>query len=386
MINKKAVAILGAILLLIIGTVGFLLYQRSQNKTEDVTDTDPDQVVVVEPTPTPEPTEEVVEPTPEPTIIPQPSGESVKLTEVETLGPVLFYQGNGIAFLNAKGQLFQADLQENNGTAKIGNLQELVIPQRSNITKVLWPNSGNNFMIERTEIGEKRYSVYVSDKGEYVDLPKQVISAVWMPGGQQILYVWAESDGKSTLNIANADNTGWVTVTDFWEPDNAVSVSPDGRSVAFYQSGNQTETNKLNLVTIDGKVFKSAVKDGLNYGALWSPDSRFLAFAKLIAGRALLHYVNLNNGDVKSTDLELSSLDQIVWSADSKWIYGGSLGSSGQTELYKLDVATGEAKGYDVGQVDIREPFLNSTGTILFFRNASDDNKLYYVGLSSLSN
>lgn len=384
MINKKAVAILGAILLLIIGTVGFLIYQRSQN-TDTTEITPPPPAVIVDDTPPPPVDTPPSEVPPTETPPPAPVVTSAKLTESGVLGPVLFYQGNGIAYLNSQGQLFQADLQESSGQVGLANLQELVIPQRSSINRVLWPDAGNNFMVERTDSGQVRFSVYLSEKGEYVDLPPQVVSAVWLPGGQQILYVWTETDGKSTLNISNADNTNWITITDFWEPDNAITVSPDGRSVAFYQTKNQTEPNKLNLVTIDGKVFKSAVPAGVNKGALWSPDSRNILFLKREGAASNLWMVNLMNGETKNLNIILDSLDKVVWSQDSKTIYaGGSLDGAGE-QLHKIDVASGAIQSFEVGNGDVREPFLNSTASVLFFRNAADNNRLYYINLSNLS-
>lgn len=392
MINKKAVAILGAILLLILGTVGFLLYQRSKNKTTtDNTTPPPAAEVVVDPNPPIEqtpPTETPPAETPPPQDqTPPPSNSSVvvnKLTDSEGLSPAIFVQGYGLAYLNSEGQLYQASLQEAEGKIQVSDLQELVIPQKLDVKKVLWPDAGNNFIVQRMESGQERFSIYISDRGEFVDMPSKVTYMNWMPGGQEILYVWFDG-GKSTLNIANADGSNWKKLVDFWEPDNYISVSPDGRRIAFYQSQNQNEPNKLNVVTIDGKVFKSVVKEGHNYGAMWSPDSKnILYLRRTIGGVKTLWVVNSNTGEARDLGVELASLDKVVWSQDSRSIYAGGSVGGGSEQLHKIDAQSGQRTSLDLSiPSDIWEPTLNSTATALFFRNALDGNKLYYVSLSN---
>src|SRR3989338_7870768 len=105
--NKKAITILGAIFLLIVGTIGFLIYQKRSKGTN----TPPPATVSPTPPPavepTPSPTEEPTpiptdEPIPTPTEEPAPPVSNsgvVKLTDSEVLSHVLFYQGNGEAFL-----------------------------------------------------------------------------------------------------------------------------------------------------------------------------------------------------------------------------------------------------------------------------------------------
>src|SRR6185436_18764040 len=157
--NRRAIAILGAIFLLIVGTLGFFLYQR-QHKNKLATE----QQQTEQPTPQPTPTEE---PTPEPTA----SAKAIKLSDDEVVSPVLFFQGNGITYFNSQGQLFQTDLQNSSGTVLLSNKRELTIALKSGITKILWPVSGNNFLAELGSGTSRRWSFYDSSKGIYTDLP-----------------------------------------------------------------------------------------------------------------------------------------------------------------------------------------------------------------------
>lgn len=383
MLNRKAIAILGAIFLLIIGTLGFLIYQRQSAKK--VADS---AVTPVEEQNT-ELTEEIpVEP--EPIEVPETSSDTdgaVKVSDDQVVSPVLFFQGNGITYFTSTGQLYQVDLLNSSDKYITSNKRELTISPKSGISKILWPSAGNNFIAEIQSGSSRRWSFYNSDTGAYVDLPSQITSLSWMPGGDKIAYIWLDSKGDSTLNIASPDNSNYQTVADIWEDDDEINVSPDGQSILFYQRSNPSPTNSINLTTPDGKVFRSVVKDGYNYGVLWSPDSRKFLFGKRESSgssRYQLWVADLSSGEVKNLGVS-GSIEKAIWSKDSQYVYaavGAQSGlGSGQDKLMKLGVSSGEAKEYDLKiSVDARDLFFSSNGDAMFFKNAQDG-ALYYIKL-----
>lgn len=383
--NKKAITILGAIFLLIVGTLGFLIYQRRANNTV-VTAPPPPPVQVLPPPPAdPLPPPVEILPPPPPTA----SGGAVVLTDTEAVSPVLFYQGNGVSYFNSQGQLFQQDLTVSATGVSLSNIRELSVPLKAGLKRVLWPDAGNNYIVEFETAGKKSWSVYVADRGEYVDLPEQVVSINWMPGGDKILYVWVDSSGVATLNVANPDNTGYQVVTDFWEPENDISISPDSKTVLFWQTQNKESPNPINQVTADGKVFKSVVKEGYNLGGVWSPDSRKFLFLQLdpTTQSYQLWVANTFSGEIRNLNV-YTSLDKVVWTADSQAVFAaapklstGLVTESGDT-FFKINLATGDSTevnpNMSVNAVDL---FLTSAQDNLLFRNLQD-NKLYYLPVS----
>ena len=372
--NKRAIAILGAIFILIVGALGFLIYSRSKsNNTESATE----QIVE---TPVVEETPIIEEPT-------APQAQAVRLTDDAVISPILFYQGNGISYFNSAGQLFQTDLDDSDGKALLSNKRELSIALLSDISRILWPQAGNGFLAESVSAGKFSWRHYDSVKSSYIDIPYDVFSLDWMPTGDKIVYVWVDANGKATLNIGNPDTTGYQVLTTFYESDNIVKVSPDGRQILFYSAqSTDTSKNPITMVSIDGKVFQTVVADGYNSGVLWSPDSKKFLFGKRDPGtqKFNLWVADLTSGEIKSLGVA-SSVTKAVWTKDGQSVFVGvpNSGIAGQgltqDSLYKISVSSGSQEQFDPGvTVDAQNLFLNSAENILFFKNAQDGS-LYYI-------
>jgi hypothetical protein len=379
--NKRAIAILGAIFILIVGTLGFLLYQRqhrnklaAQNKVNQENTT---------PAPTPEPTP--------PTNTPDNSGsgKAIKLTDDEIVSPVLFFQGNGITYFNSQGQLFQTDLQSSSGNVLLSNKRELTIALKSGIGKIVWPQLGNNFIAELGSGSSRTWSFYDSAKGSYVDLPNQIVSLDWLPSSDKIMLVYADSTGKATLNTANPDGSNYQTVTAMYEADDQISVSPDGKSILFWRTQNREAVNPISFLSPDGKVYKAIVTDGYNFGVKWSPDSQKFVFGKRDPQTQTyqLWLADLVSGAVKNLGVTTTP-EKTVWTKNGQYVYAAvpTTGSAGngltQDTIMKINTSTLDKEEFLPGtSVDAQNLFLDLTENNLFFKN-NQDRALYYIDIS----
>src|SRR6476469_1499716 len=342
---------------MIVATLGFLIYQHSKSKTP---------APVAQETPAVEETPPVQEP--------EPTNGAVRLTDESVVSPILFYQGNGISYFNAQGQLFQTDLQVTDGAALLSNKKELSIALKANIARILWPATGNNFIAEFKNGSKSTWSVYETSKAAYTDIPSQVYSLDWMPGGDKIMFVWVDGNGKATLNISNPDTSGYQTLAEFYEPDNVISVSPDGKNVLFHRTQTaDSSKNTINMVSADGKTFTAIVKDGYNTGVKWSPDSSKFLFTKRDSGtqKFTLWMANISTGEVRNLGVS-TSVDKAVWSKDGASVFAGvpTTGVAGQgltqDALYKITISTGEQQQFDPGvAVDAEDLFLSTDEQIL---------------------
>ncbi|GEM_PF-717642 len=395
--NKRAIAILGAIFILIVGTLGFLIYSKTAKKTPPAANV---PAVAVQP-----PAENSQNNSGNNNnggnsgsqngnnngnSSSTPATPFVKLTSDQVVSPVLFYNGNGITYFDKQGQLFQSDLQGTGSSLMLAQKRQLSIPQKAGITKILWPQKGDNFIAEIDSANGRIWSLYNSQSGSFVDFPRQIISVGWEPSGNQILYIWLEN-GKATLNVSNPDTSGYKQVAEMWETDDAINVSPDGQSVLYYRSESQDVSNAINLTTPDGKLWKTLVKEGYNFGVLWSPDSQKFLFGKKdpVTLQYKLWYYNLQTGEVKNLSLN-TTVDKAVWANDSTSVYaavpangsasGGALTSD---TIVRIDTQTTLKKEFVPSPltIDGENLLLNSSETRLFFRNAQDGG-LYYLDLT----
>lgn len=378
--NKKAIALLGGIFILIVGTLGFVIYSRTKTKA-----------------PTNTPTTELPANTDTPTAPATPTTETpvggevraIRLSDDSVLSPILTYQKNGISFFDLTGKLYQTDVQISDTGVLLSGRKELGITPKNGIKKIIWPPAGNYFLAEQVVDSGRRWSLFDPNRNTYVDLPRQVRSIDWMPKGDQVVYIWVDDAGKSSMSIAAPDTSGYRKIIDMFQTDNQIDVSPDGTKVAFYRNQNQDPTkNVINLTGLDGKQVSALVAEGYNRGVNWSPDSRKFLFNKRdpATQRFVLWVADTVTKEVKSLGV-VSSTGKAVWSNDSQLIYIGEpvRGNAdlGLTEdnLAIINVNNASKQIIELGvAADIQDSFLSADGGILFFRNGQD-NSLYYLKL-----
>ncbi len=372
--NKRAIAILGAIFLLIVGTLGFLIYQRSRKSASTPVTQTPANSQPVSNT-------QAFQPAPPDNSASNNAGGAKKLTDEAVVSPVLFYQGNGVSYLNTQGQLFQNDLQNANGTITLANKREITIPLKSGIARILWPPSGNNFIAEFNSGGKKTWSFFNGSTAQYADLPTQITTLDWLPGGDKIIYIWLGADGKSVLKTSNADGSGFKTVADIKKDDDQIYVSPDGKSILFHETKNSLAVNSIFLTVPDGQTFKQLIASGYNLGIRWAPDSRKFVYGKKDAATS---QYGLWLGDIVSGEIKFLGIatipEKVVWSSDSQTIYAAV-----PDKIVQLKLTSDLKQEYDLGSgVDARELFLDNSQSNLFFKNFQDG-ALYYLNLNNIN-
>ncbi len=372
--NKKAIAILGAIFLLIIAVLGFLIYQKYSTKTTAAPAAKTATTTAISQTPA----------TITPTVAPSGPGSLTQLTTSPVVSPTLFFNGSGITYFSPNGNLYQAGLIGATGSPlQLASSTNLSITQKSGITKILWPPAGNNFMAEVNTGTGTVFSYFNSQTGVYTDLAPQITALDFLPSGDQIMYIWLQN-GQATLNISNPDSSNWKKVSDMWETDDQISISPDGSNILYYETQNASSTNPIYLTTPDGKTWKTLVPTGYNLGVLWSPDGQKFLFGQKNSstGNYQLWLYNMLTGSAAPLNIS-SSADRAVWGPDSSTVYAAVPGNSGSDTFVKINIATLTPTNYSgfTQTVNAQDLFLSQDGTKLFFWNQADGN-LYYLDVS----
>ena len=193
---------------------------------------------------------------------------------------------------------------------------------RSISSAALGPNGKRALFEARGEI----FTVPV-EKGDARNLTRSSGAAdrapVWSPDGQRVAWFSDEGAGYRLL-IGNADGLGTpraIAIGDAkmaWSP----AWSPDGSHIAFVD--NKVRIRVVNLAS--GNIAVADTGGGSTdlqaLRPMWSPDSKWLAYAKTYPNQFRRVVVwSLANGRKQALTDALASAAEPVWDANGRWLY-----------------------------------------------------------------
>ena len=121
----------------------------------------------------------------------------------------------------------------------------------------------------------------------------------WMPDGKQLQVVRARSDRTSQIGTVTIQDGTFRSLKSLeWRVPNALSLSPDGRYLAYnVPAGEAGSPRDIVVLATDGSQETTAVKNPANDSfPQWSPDGSQLLFLSDRTGRNSLWMVPIQNG------------------------------------------------------------------------------------------
>jgi tricorn protease len=197
-----------------------------------------------------------------------------------------------------------------------------------------------------------------------VDARKSITNWNLSPDGQQALLeahgdIWTVRTDKGTARALTKSSGA---------AERDASWSPDGRRIAYFSDA--TGEYQLYILNADGNGAPKQLTHldaGFRHRTVWSPDSRRIAFHDS-TGSIYLHSVE--SGETSKIDRDpLVRSPHLSWSPDSRWLaYArGAEGSRRYTAIWLYDVEANQAHQVTGGFFNDLWPTFDSTGNYLFF-------------------
>jgi Tol biopolymer transport system component len=183
--------------------------------------------------------------------------------------------------------------------------------------------SGNTSPVELAELGGNVDTPEVSRDGRKLVFVRETFDS----------NVWCLH-----LDAPAGNETGRERVLASTLRDQNVSLSPDGRTLAF--ESNRGGSYEIWLASPDGSHTRRLTAMGMTSSPRWSPDGRQIAFDATQAGKAELYVIPSAGGTPRRLISDPTDTQQPIWSPDGKWIYYCSI-RSGEREIWRIPASGG---------------------------------------------
>lgn len=169
----------------------------------------------------------------------------------------------------------------------------------------------------------------------------------------------------------------------------STAISSQGDKIAFI-GDREGDVELVIISSIDGQIIRRLIKaqysagyENLHLfqgGMSWSPDDRFLTFAARAYGSDVLYILDAEDGSIHNKyHLDLDAIYSPQFSHDGDEIAFSGF-KDGQTDIYVLDVASGNLQKVTDDVYTDKQPSFSEHGSIAFVSDRPDSSEGYRYG------
>ena len=211
----------------------------------------------------------------------------------------------------------------------------------------------------------------------------------WSPDAKRLAFVWVR-DGQADLWSIDINSLSTQQITKSPHNDLHPHWSPDGRSLLFtrYREGNESSAERLDLVMIDadGSNEKQLTTgSSASYGS-WSPDGKRIAYWRYFDDNADIAIADADGRNERRLTTDSAFDGWPSWSPDSQRLAFARVIDDSSTELYVLDICSGDLRLIDAPAGRKTSPKWGVDGrSLLFDRGYQGQTGVWQVDLEALA-
>ncbi len=260
-------------------------------------------------------------------------------------------------------------------TRKITNHDEYDVKWPSSDPRsIVYENGGYLYVLDLATEQARKIAVEIPDdrvltRSEFVPVEDYVTDYSLSPDGKRSLFV-ARGDvftvPEKKGNTRNLNNTSGAR-------EKNATWSPDGKWIAYLSD--RTGEDEFYLVPQDGKGEEVQITTNghcFRFAPAWSPDSKKLLFADK---NLRLYYVDTESKKVTFVDSTKNwEIRDYSWSPDSRWIAYAKPAQSGFSSIFLYSLEDEEIHRVTEDFTDDGEPVFDPEGRYLYFFSNRDFN------------
>jgi tricorn protease len=300
-----------------------------------------------------------------------------RITDWEGTDTSPMWYENKIYFVSDRdhtANIFCYDL-DTKKTRKITNHDEYDVKWPSlGPQSIVYENGGYLYVLDLKIEQTKKITVQIPDdraltRSEYISVSDYIADYNLSPDGKRALFA---ARGDVFTVPAEKGNTRDITNTSGAREKNCI-WSPDGKWIAYISD--RTGEDEIYIVPQDGKGEEVRITtDGhcFRFPCFWSPDSKKLLFADK---DLKLYYVDVESR--KITEIDSTKIGEIYdysWSPDSKWITYAKPNPNRFYSVFLYTLKDGKIFQVTEGFTDDSEPIFDPEGKYLYFFSKRDFN------------
>ncbi|OGD19430.1 MAG: protease [Candidatus Aminicenantes bacterium RBG_16_63_16] len=309
-----------------------------------------------------------------------------KKTENITNNPALdiipMWSGNKIYFVSDRDEMKKMNLYSydlaSRQTARLTDFREFDIKFPSlGAGAIVFENGGHIYRFDLTSARPVRVPVAIADdlvsgRTRLAKVGDRVMNYEISPDGRRALF---GARGEVFTVPAKYGNTRNLTNTAGVHERDA-KWSPDARWIACISD--KTGEDEIWIMPQDGRGPARQVTSGADtykYQIYWSPDSRKILWSdKLLR----LNYVDIEKSEtVVVSRAETGEIRDYVWSPDSRWVAFARPEAEGMPKVYLYSLETKASHEVTDGWYNSSDPSFSADGKYLFFVSDRDFNPVF---------